>query len=123
MAERRVKCVTLQRELPGLDRPLFNDALGQTIFENVSKEGWRMFKEHFKMVMNEYRLALGPYEANQIVEKQVEGYFLARLNSSTRLYPSKAELTNSEAYSLNAGGTSFFGDLTQCEANTGRCGC
>jgi len=75
MAERMVKCVKLQRELPGLDKPPFNDALGQKIYENVSKEGWRMFKEHFKMVMNEYRLALGTDEANQIFEKQVEDFF------------------------------------------------
>jgi Fe-S cluster biosynthesis and repair protein YggX len=75
MAERMVKCVKLQRELPGLDKPPFNDALGQKIYENVSKEGWRMFKEHFKMVMNEYRLALGTDEANQIFERQVEEYF------------------------------------------------
>ena len=75
MAERMVKCIKLHRELPGLDKPPFNDALGQKIYENVSKEGWRMFKEHFKMVMNEYRLALGTDEANQIFEKQVEDFF------------------------------------------------
>ena len=75
MAERIVKCIKLQRELPGLDTPPFNDELGQRIFENVSKEGWKMFKEHFKMVMNEYRLALGTEEANQIFEQQVNDYF------------------------------------------------
>jgi Fe-S cluster biosynthesis and repair protein YggX len=75
MAERIVKCIKLQRELPGLDTPPFNDELGQRIYENVSKEGWKMFKEHFKMVMNEYRLALGTEEANQIFEQQVNDYF------------------------------------------------
>ena len=75
MAERIVKCIKLQRELPGLDTPPFNDELGQRIYENVSKEGWRIFNEHFKMVMNEYRLALGTEEANQIFEQQVNDYF------------------------------------------------
>ena len=75
MAERMVKCVKLQRDLPGLDRPPFNDELGHRIYENVSKEAWQMFKEHFKMVMNEYRLALGSDEANRIFEQQVTDYF------------------------------------------------
>ena len=75
MAERMVKCVKLQRELPGLDKPPFNDELGQRIYENVSKEAWRMFREHLKMIINEYRLALGTEEANRIIEQQTENYF------------------------------------------------
>jgi Fe-S cluster biosynthesis and repair protein YggX len=75
MAERMVKCVKLQRELPGLDRPPFNDELGKRIYENVSKEAWGMFREHLKMVINEYRLVLGTEEANKIIEKQTEDYF------------------------------------------------
>jgi len=75
MAERLVKCVKLQRELPGLERPPFNDELGKRIYENVSKEAWVMFREHLKMVINEYRLALGTEEANKIIEKQMEDYF------------------------------------------------
>ena len=75
MAERLVKCVKLQRELPGLDKPPFNDELGKRIYENVSKEAWSMFREHLKMIINEYRLALGTEEANGIIEKQTEDYF------------------------------------------------
>ena len=43
MAERVVKCVKLQRELPGLEHPPFSGELGQRIFENVSAEAWGMF--------------------------------------------------------------------------------
>ena len=75
MAERMVKCVKLQRELPGLDKPPFNDELGKRIYENVSKEAWGMFREHLKMIINEYRLVLGTEEANKIIEKQMEDYF------------------------------------------------
>jgi len=75
MPERMVKCVKLQRELPGLDKQPFNHELGQRIYESVSKDAWKMFKEHFKMVMNEYRLALGTEEANRIFEQQVQDYF------------------------------------------------
>ena len=75
MNQRMVKCVKLQRELPGLDRPPFNDELGRRIYENISKEAWNMFREHLKMVINEYRLVLGTEEANKIIEKQTEDYF------------------------------------------------
>ena len=75
MNQRMVKCVKLQRELPGLERPPFNDELGRRIYENISKEAWNMFREHLKMVINEYRLVLGTEEANKIIEKQTEDYF------------------------------------------------
>ena len=75
MVERMVKCVKLQRELPGLDKPPFNDELGKRIYENVSKEAWGMFREHLKMIINEYRLVLGTEEANKIIEQQMEDYF------------------------------------------------
>jgi Fe-S cluster biosynthesis and repair protein YggX len=56
MAERTVKCIKLGTELPGLDSPPMPNELGQRIFENVSKQAWKEFLEHFKMVVNEYRL-------------------------------------------------------------------
>ena len=75
MAERTVKCVKLGRELPGLERPPFSSALGQRIYENVSKQAWDMFREHLKMIINEYRLVLGTEESNRIVQEQMEQYF------------------------------------------------
>jgi len=75
MAERMVKCVKLGRELPGLERPPFNSELGKRIYENVSKQAWDMFREHLKMIINEYRLVLGTEESNRIVQEQMEQYF------------------------------------------------
>lgn len=75
MAERLVTCVKLQRELPGMEHPPFSGELGERIYQNVSQEAWVMFREHLKMVINEYRLTMGTEEANQIVEKQTVDYF------------------------------------------------
>ena len=75
MAERMVKCVKLGRELPGLDRPPFSSELGRRIYENVSTQAWDMFREHLKMIINEYRLVLGTPESNRIIEEQMEQYF------------------------------------------------
>ena len=73
---RMVFCVKFQKELPGLDEsPFDNHPLGQRIFENVSKEAWRMWVEQMKMIMNEYRLNLGTREAQEFLLKQMEAYF------------------------------------------------
>jgi Fe-S cluster biosynthesis and repair protein YggX len=75
MAERLVNCVKLGRELLGLERPPFKSELGQRIYENVSQQAWNMFREHLKMIINEYRLVLGTEESNRIIEQQMEQYF------------------------------------------------
>ncbi len=73
---RMVHCAKLGREMEGLDEvPFDNHPLGRKIYENVSKEAWRMWVEHMKMIMNEYRLNLGTREAQEFLLKQMEQYF------------------------------------------------
>jgi Fe-S cluster biosynthesis and repair protein YggX len=73
---RKVFCVKFQREMEGLDEvPFEGHPLGQKIFENVSKEAWKMWVEHMKMLMNEYRLNLGTAEAQEFLIKQMDEYF------------------------------------------------
>src|ERR1700723_2809790 len=75
-AAHRVFCVKLQREMPGLDEiPFEGHPLGQRIYDNVSKEAWKLWLEHMKMIMNEYRLNLGTQEAQEFLLKQMEDYF------------------------------------------------
>jgi len=76
---RKVFCVKFQREMPGLDEvPFEGHPLGQRIYENVSKEAWKMWVEHMKMLMNEYRLNLGTPEAQEFLLKQMEEYFFGQ---------------------------------------------
>jgi Fe-S cluster biosynthesis and repair protein YggX len=73
---RMVFCVKFQREMPGLDEvPFDGHPLGQRIYENVSKEAWKLWLEQMKMIMNEYRLNLGTQEAQEFLLKQMEDYF------------------------------------------------
>ena len=73
---RKVFCVKFQKEMPGLDEvPFDGHPLGQRIYENVSKEAWKMWLEHMKMIMNEYRLNLGTPDAQEFLLKQMEQYF------------------------------------------------
>ena len=78
-AGRTVFCVKLQKEAPGLDEvPFDGHPLGQRIYENVSKEAWKGWVEHMKMIMNEYRLNLGQPDAQEFLLKQMEEYFFGK---------------------------------------------
>ncbi len=73
---RKVFCVKFQKEMPALDEtPFDGHPLGQRIYEEVSAEAWKMWLEHLKIIMNEYRLNLGTEEAQKFVIQQMEEYF------------------------------------------------
>ncbi len=72
----KVFCVKFQREMEGLDEvPFEGHPLGQRIYENVSKQAWRLWVEQMKIIMNEYRLNLGTREAQEFLLRMMEQYF------------------------------------------------
>ena len=75
MAGRTVKCVKLQRDLPGLEEPPWPGDLGKRIYENVSAEAWKLWEERMKMILNEYRLMPWQKEAQKLVAEQMEDFF------------------------------------------------
>ncbi len=68
---RMIHCVKLGKELPGLDRAPIPGELGKRIFNEISKDAWKMFEDHFKMVMNEYRLNLMDPRTDDIFRQQI----------------------------------------------------
>lgn len=72
---RMVKCVKLGRELEGLDAPPWPGELGQRVFENVSKEGWKLWEERMRMILNEYRLLPFQKEAQDLMARAMEDFF------------------------------------------------
>ena len=74
-AVRMVKCVKFGREMPGLDRAPWKGELGQRIYDNVSKEAWKMWIEYSKMVMNEYRLNPLDPQSQTVIAEQMEKFF------------------------------------------------
>ncbi|MDQ2899960.1 MAG: oxidative damage protection protein [Acidobacteriota bacterium] len=72
----KVFCVKFQKDMEGLDEiPFEGHPLGQKVYDNVSKEAWKMWVEHMKMLMNEYRLNLGTAESQEFLIKQMDDYF------------------------------------------------
>ena len=74
-AGRSVRCVKLQKYLPGLTESPWPGELGKRVFENVSAEAWKLWEERMKMILNEYRLMPWQKEAQELVAKQMEEFF------------------------------------------------
>src|SRR6266850_5895971 len=72
---RMVKCIKLGREAEALDFPPYPGELGKRIFDNVSKEAWRQWLEHQKMLVNENRLNLADKKARDYLAQQMENHF------------------------------------------------
>jgi Fe-S cluster biosynthesis and repair protein YggX len=72
---RTVNCVKLGREADGLDYPPYPGELGRRIYENVSKEAWKQWLEHQKMLVNENRLNLADKKARDYLAQQMEKHF------------------------------------------------
>ena len=70
-----VQCVMLKCEAPGLDRPPYPGALGQRIYEQVSREAWARWIQHQIMLINEYRLSPIEPKARQFLEAEMEKFF------------------------------------------------
>jgi Fe-S cluster biosynthesis and repair protein YggX len=70
-----VKCVKFDREMEGLERVPWRGELGKRVYENVSKEAWKMWVEYSKMLMNEYRLNPLDPQSQKVMEEQMEQFF------------------------------------------------
>ena len=72
---RTIHCFKLGREAEGLDLPPYPGALGQRIFDSVSKEAWAAWLKHQTMLVNENRLNLADLQARKYLAKQMEAHF------------------------------------------------
>ena len=76
-----VQCIKLNREAEGLEKPPFKGPLGERIFQNVSALAWRMWLEHSKMLINEYRLDLTSESGQRLWMTECEKYFFGEGSS------------------------------------------
>ncbi len=71
---RMVRCAVLKREAEGLERPPHPGALGQRIFENVSKEGWKQWLQRLATIINENKLSSADRGSIQVIEQHMLGF-------------------------------------------------
>jgi Fe-S cluster biosynthesis and repair protein YggX len=72
---RMVLCVKFQKQMPGLDGPPWPGELGQRIFESVSAQAWKLWEDHQKMILNEYRLMPWQKEGQELIRTHLENFF------------------------------------------------
>ena len=87
---RMVNCIKLKREAEGLDFPPYPGPLGKRLYEEVSKEAWKAWLEHQKMLVNENRLSLADAKARKYLEEQMTRYFFGTGADSAVGYVPKA---------------------------------
>ena len=71
---RLVRCVKLQRELPGLAAPPFPNEFGRRIFESISQEAWTQWIRHSQLVINEKGLRLSDPDARELLTGECEAF-------------------------------------------------
>ena len=72
---RMVQCVVLKTEAEGLDKPPHPGTLGERIYENVSKEGWKQWLERLTTIINENGLNTADPRNIELIEKHMAGFF------------------------------------------------
>jgi len=74
MMARTVQCVVLNREAEGLERPPYPGALGQRIYDTVSKDGWKQWLQRLTMIINDYQLSTADPKNVAEIEKHMLGF-------------------------------------------------
>ena len=72
---RMISCVKFGKEKEGLEKPPLRSALGQRVYDHVSKEAWSLWLEHSKMLINEYRLDISSESGQRVWMDELEKYF------------------------------------------------
>lgn len=72
---RKVICSKLKQEAEGLDKAPFPGVLGERIFQEISKQAWKMWLAHQTMLINEYRLSLIDPKAREFLHEEMQKYF------------------------------------------------
>ena len=73
-----IHCIKLKREAEAMSAPPFPGALGEKIFQNVSKEAWAMWLNQQTMIINEYRLSLIDPKGREFLLTEMQNYFFGQ---------------------------------------------
>lgn len=71
---RKVQCVKLKKEAPGLEFPPYPGDLGVKIWESVSQEAWENWVQIQTRIVNENHLNLADARARRYLTEQMKRY-------------------------------------------------
>lgn len=78
MSSTTVNCIKLGAELPALPRAPYPGEIGQRIHTEISAQAWDMWKEHAKLLINEYRLNPSEQQARVILREEMEAFLFGK---------------------------------------------
>ena len=58
-----------------MDTPPFPGPLGERVFNEISKQAWKMWLAHQTMLINEYRLSLVEPKSRDFLRDEMQKYF------------------------------------------------
>ncbi|MDO8954634.1 MAG: oxidative damage protection protein [Gammaproteobacteria bacterium] len=73
---RMIHCKKLDKQAEGLDFAPYPGTLGQSIYEQISKEAWALWLAHQTMLINEYRLNMLDPQARKFLSTEMEKFLL-----------------------------------------------
>lgn len=73
--QRQVFCIKLKKEAEGLERPPYPGKLGERIYQEISKEAWKMWLRHQTLLINEHRLNMTHASSREFLLKEMEKFF------------------------------------------------
>jgi len=71
---RMVNCAKIGEEMAGLDFVPFPGELGQKVYDNISKEGWKQWLTQQTILINEYRLSSLDQKAQSFLKEEMEKF-------------------------------------------------
>ncbi len=71
---RMVICKVLKREAEGLEFPPHPGALGERIYAEVSKEGWKQWLDRLTIIINENGISTADPQSIEVIEKHMVGF-------------------------------------------------
>ncbi len=72
---RTVHCVTLGKDLPGLEKQPFPGALGERIYESVSAEAYDLWLPHMTTIINHFSLNPADPETRRMLRTEMADFF------------------------------------------------
>ncbi len=70
-----VQCALFDEELPALARPPFPGELGQRIYNNISRLGYKQWTERATLLINHYGLNMADARSQEFLFEQMESFF------------------------------------------------
>ncbi|MBL10633.1 MAG: oxidative damage protection protein [Acidiferrobacteraceae bacterium] len=71
---REVNCAVLNRVAEGLNSPPYPGAIGQRIYETISREAWDSWLQRLVLIINENRLSTADPEHVKLIESHMLGF-------------------------------------------------